>query len=130
MNLRNAHLEEAATVTTIASVIEVARLLRDRKMRHIYVVDEKEFPVGVVSITDVNAKIVAEGKAPEGLLARDIMTAPLHTVDIDAEIGRAYAEMIAHDTYSIPVLEHGLLVGVFSMGEALKLLVQQKRGGA
>jgi CBS domain-containing protein len=126
MNLREAQLQEPSTITLDTPVVEVAQILRDKKLRHLYVLDAKEFPVGIISITDINSKIVAEGKSPEGLTAEDIMTAPLHMIEIDNDLSKAYYEMIRHNTVAIPIVDNGLLVGVLSMNDALKLMVKRK----
>jgi CBS domain-containing protein len=126
MNLREAQLQEPSTTSLDASIVDVAKILRDKKLRHIYVLDEKEFPIGIISITDINSKIVAEGKSPEGLTAQDIMTSPLHMMEIDNDLSKAYYEMIKHNTVAIPIVDNGLLVGVLSMNDALKLMVKRK----
>lgn len=125
MTLREAQLETAATIPSTASAIDVAKLLRDQKRRHVYVL-ENDFPVGIISITDINAKIVAEGRSPEGLTAADVMTAPLHMVEIDNDVSKAYYEMIAHNTIAMPIVDNGVLVGVLSMNEALRAMVRRK----
>jgi isocitrate dehydrogenase len=127
MILREAHLEKAYALPADSSIRDTAQFLRDNRLRHVYVIDERDFPIGIVSITDINARVVAEGKSPEGLCARDIMTAPLHMMDVDHEPAKAYAEMLAHDTYTLPITDHGLLIGVLSMKEVLRIIVMQKR---
>jgi signal-transduction protein with cAMP-binding, CBS, and nucleotidyltransferase domain len=127
MNLRQANLEQARSLSVDSSLITVAKFLRDNKLRHVYLIDEKEFPVGIVSITDINNKVVAEGKDPKMLKAEAVMTTPVHMMDIDHEPSKAYAEMLAHDTYTLPITDNGLLVGVLSMKEILNILVAQKR---
>jgi CBS domain-containing protein len=127
MKIRNAHLESAHTVATSTSIVDVARVLRDKKLRHVFVLDAKEFPIGVVSISDINGKVVAEGKSPASLSAGEIMSSPLHMMEIDNEVSKAYFEMIGHGSLSVPIVDNGLLVGVLSMNEALKHMVKEQR---
>jgi CBS domain-containing protein len=127
MNIRDARLEEAHTLPSDTPLVDAAKLLRDKKLRHVYILDEKEFPIGIVSITDISGKVVAEGKSPEGMVARDIMTTPLHMMDADNELSKAYMEMVNHATITLPIVDNGLLIGVLSMGEALKALAGVKR---
>jgi CBS domain-containing protein len=127
MHIRDTKLLSAQTIPSTMTAIDVAKRMRDDKLRQLYVLDEHEFPVGVISLTDINSRIVAAGRNPDGLHARDIMTTPLHMVEIDNDVGKAYNEMLAHDTLAIPVTDNGLLVGVLSMSEALRALVDEKR---
>lgn len=129
MNLRTARLQPARTVPNDLPLITVAKVLRDERLRHVYVLDKKEFPVGVLSAVDIVNKVVAEGKDPKSLRAKDVMTTPLHMVEIDNEVGKAYAEILHHGTGSVPVMDNGILVGVLSMGEAMRLVIGEKRGG-
>ena len=127
MNLRSLHLEQAHTIAANLPVMDIAKLLRDQNLRQIYVVDEKGFPVGIVSATDIISRVVAEGKDVKMVIASDIMSTPLHMIEIDNDIGKAYQEMLSHSTLSLPIVDNGLLVGVLSMTEALKGIVAEKR---
>lgn len=118
-------LERAHTVAPSATVIEIAKLLRDNKMRHVHVVGTKG-PQGIVSITDINAKVVAEGKDPKKLTAKDIMTTPVHTVKHDEDARCAYYKMVEHGMLSLPVVEKNKVVGVLSINEAMKEMMRQK----
>ena len=61
------------------SVVEVAKKLRGTTIRQIFVVDEKTYPVGLISTTDINNRVVAEGKDPKKMKAKEIMS---KTIDI------------------------------------------------
>jgi len=130
MNLRKARLEDACVIKQTEQLLAAAMLLSEKKLRHVYVLDDSEFPVGVLSLSDINTRVVAKGKGPQDLLVSDVMTTPLHMVDIDQPVGDAYREILAHGTLSVPVVDNGILVGVLSMGEALRLLAEERHANA
>ncbi len=106
------------------SVVDVAKKLREHVIRYIYVVDSDDKPVGVISITDINNRIVAEGKNPASLKARDIMTSKIHSFEEIEDIKKAYGACIKNEIASCPVTSHGKLIGLVSVHELLRKLTQ------
>lgn len=99
------------------SVLDVSRILRDTRARHLIVTDSKKKPVGIISTVDINNRVVAEGKNASNLTAKDIMTKPIETVDVSASCEEAYQKMVEKGTYSIPVTEKGQLIGSLSFNK-------------
>lgn len=99
------------------SVIDVSRILRDTRARHLIVINSKKNPVGIISTVDINNRVVSEGKNASNLKAKEIMTQPIETVDISSTCEEAYQKMILKGTYSIPVTEKGILIGSLSFNK-------------
>ncbi len=93
------------------SIVEVSRILRDTKTRHLVVVDNEQKPVGIISTVDINNRVVSEKKDTETTKAKDIMTKPISTVELTETYEVAYQRMVEKSTYSIPVVENGKLIG-------------------
>lgn len=116
------------TVKVTDSVVEVAKKLRDKQIRHLYVVGENENAVGVISVTDISAKIVAEGKDPKNIVAKDIMNAPVEHVDINQEVEFAMKIMMKYSTYSCLVTDKGKIKGLADYKSVLKKIDKKLRG--
>ena len=96
-----------------STVLEIAKLLRDGKKHHVFVLDFSDKPVGIVSTVDITTRVVAENKNPSTLKASDIMTRNVKVAQIDESYAKAYALMIDLGTYSIPIVDKdGKLIGV------------------
>ncbi len=104
-------IHEVVACKPETSIIEVAKILRDKRVRHIYVTDDDDRPIGVLSALDINNKLVAEGKDAADVTASDVMNHPVDTVDIKQECEFAMKIMIERRTYSAPVVEDGRLKG-------------------
>ncbi|MEK6889194.1 MAG: CBS domain-containing protein [Nanoarchaeota archaeon] len=126
MKIAGVKLGDFVTAKEGESVMLLARKMKKKGLRHVYIVDSKGLPRGVVSLVDFNNKIVAEGKCSGDFKARDIMNSPVWCVDAEEDIGKAYSEMIKLGRYILPVTKKGKLLGILSMGEALKAVVMEK----
>lgn len=102
------------------SVVEVAKKLRGHLIRYIYVVDKNDTPVGVISTTDINNRVVAEGKNPTSLKAKEIMTKPIHSFEETDDVNKAYKACVKNEIATCPVTSKGKLVGLVSVHELLR----------
>src|SRR3989338_89250 len=110
-------LQDVVFCNDDACVLDVSRILRDTRTRHLIVVNEKNNPVGIISTVDINNRVVAEEKNSSTLKARDIMTKPIETVEVSSTCEEAYQKMVSKGTYSIPVTENGSLIGSLSFSK-------------
>lgn len=110
------------------TVVEVARILRDNKQRRVIVVDENEAPIGIISTTDINNKVVAENKYASKLKAKDIMTSPIYlTCDISDNLNDIFKKMVEHESLFCPVIKDKKLYGVLTYGELMKRIHEKLR---
>ena len=112
--IQREHLGKGVTCREDVSVLDVARLLRDSKKHHVFVLDFSDRPVGIVSTMDMNNKVVAELLDPSKLRARDIMTKDVKVARLEESYALAYSLMMDLGTYSVPgVDKDGKFLGVF-----------------
>ena len=103
------------------NIVEVARILRDRRQRRIIVVNENNEPIGIISTTDINNRVVAENKNANNLKAKDVMTKPIYLVcDVNENLSDIFEKMIERESFFCPVTKEGRLYGVLTYGELIK----------
>lgn len=118
MKVKNCTLIRALTCKKDDTVVEAAKTLKQNKQRRIIVVDDNESPVGIISTTDMNNRVVAEAKNMDGLKAEDIMTSPLYLVcDYEEGLGDIYEKMLKHKSYFVQVTKEGKIYGILTYGE-------------
>lgn len=128
--------KDVVTVEARTSFKEVARLLAERRISAVPVVDNAGWPLGLVSETDLVRK--AEFRAPgpaswfarrrrsarakaAGRTAEDVMSAPAVTIGPDASVPSAARAMAGHDiTRLVVVDEGGLVVGIVTRSDLLR----------
>lgn len=122
MKIKDCVLIEAFKCNEDESVVDVAKKLRKISLRHIFVVDKKDYPVGVISVIDMNNRIVAEGKNPKELKAKNIMSKPVIGLDIEEDVEKAYEAMKGKGYVMSPVVKDKKMMGIVSIHQIIKNL--------
>ena len=120
--VKEVNLEKPVVCKMSDKAIEVAKLIKNEKARHVLVVDEKGFPKGIISTVDINNRIVAEGKDPSEATAEQIMTSPIMVKNAEDDLGEVYRTMMKQNIYSMPIVEAGKLKGLLTFNKALEEL--------
>ena len=130
MQVKNCTLIKPLYCKKETNVVEVAKILRDNKQRRIIVVDENDYPIGIISTTDINNRFVAENKNSLKSAAKDIMTSPIYlTCDINNDLNEVFKKMVEHQSFFCPVIKDNKLYGVLTYGELIKRVHHQFKNG-
>jgi CBS domain-containing protein len=98
-------------------VAVLARLLSARRISGVPVVDERGFPVGVVSKSD----LVEVFRTRRDLVVGDIMMSVAFTLREDASIAQAAALMAVEDVHRVPIVAaDGTVVGIVAALDILR----------
>jgi acetoin utilization protein AcuB len=120
MQLREHMSQPAIVVTPTTPVATAMKILRDRHIRRLAVIDDGAL-VGIVSERDLlrampsPATSLSVWEIPElleRLLVRDVMTRDVIVVEPDAPIQQAARLMVEHKIGGLPVVEHGQVIGM------------------
>lgn len=104
------------TATAEASVLDVARLMRDHHVGSVVIVDSAGQPVAMLTDRDLTLRILAEGTDPAAA-AFGHASRPLICGDPDMELNEAAALMVQHLVRRLPVVSEGRLVGIVSLDD-------------
>jgi len=111
------------------SIQEVAALIRDNQVRHVYVT-EKDKLVGILGGIDINNKIIAEGKTYKDLKVKDIMN-DVKFVKEDQKPEYAFAIMRNFNTFICPVVDKDeRLLGYYKFAEVCDEIHDRLEGEA
>lgn len=105
---------EAVLVNPADPVVVTAKLMRDKNVSSVLVVDDAGALVGILTERDLAHKIVAEGAACDGLTVADLMTANPVTADPLDRVWEGARKMSEHRIRHLPVTRQGRPVGVVS----------------
>ena len=112
------------TLDRDASLAEAARLMRDRGIGDVIVV-EGDDAEGIVTDRDIVIRGVAEGADPNSTRLGQVVSGDLTSVAPDDPVERALELMSEKAVRRLPVLEGGKPVGVVSLGD---LAIQRDAG--
>jgi len=114
-------MSEAVTVTPDTDVRTAARLMIEKGLNHLPVVDGSGKLVGIITSWDV-AKAVASGKTGR---VEEIMTRNVVTTHPNEAVEVAARKMETHDISALPVVdENGKVLGIVTSEDLSKLLAK------
>ncbi len=118
--------QKANTIISVRStdtVEKVLILMRDHRVRAILVVDDGNL-VGIVSQGDCAIKVLLPHSNPKQVPVSKIMTAKPLTVTPSNSLEECMAIMVHKHIRHLPVLDKTKLVGVISVGDLVKNIIE------
>ena len=126
MNVAEVMTRNVTYVTEDAPLVDVARTMREDHVGDVVVTRQGEpgnRPIGILTDRDIVIQVVAEDAPLDSLVAGDAMSRELVTVQDNASLAEAAAQMGQHGIRRLPVTDQdGLLIGLLSMDDVLAQL--------
>jgi len=113
------------TVSPGTTLSQISRQLSTRRIGAVLVVDRLDQVVGIVSERDIVHALAIHGTAAHELAAAQIMTRDVTTCDPDDEIERVMEMMTRGRFRHLPVVRSGELLGLVSIGDVVKLRIEE-----
>ena len=133
MLVQNWMTSEVVSVTPDTSLLKLGKLMRDRKVRRLPVVDDNEHVVGIISDRDVRDASPSKATTLDmyemhsllaNIRARDIMTKNPVTISPIDTVEKAAMILLDRKISGLPVVEEsGRLVGIISERDVFRALV-------
>ena len=114
------------TIGSAAPVIEALRQMAEREIGALPVVDGEKL-VGMLSERDYARKVILQGKSSRDTPVREIMTTRVVCVGPANTVDDCMALMTERRIRHLPVLEHGKLAGMLSIGDLVKDVISEQR---
>jgi len=114
---------KGADVITIwpgASLQSAVERMASRNIGALVVVDDNGKIVGMVSERDVVLALAASAERAPGQSVTDVMSRRLLTCGPDDSLADLMAVMTEHRVRHLPVVDHGQLLGLVSIGDLVK----------
>jgi len=114
------------SISPNASVYDAIRLMADKKIGALVVIEDSK-PVGIVSETDYMRKVILKGRTSQGTSVKAIMTSRVLYVHPEQEIDECMVLMTERRTRHLPVMDEGKLIGLISIGDVVKSIIEEQR---
>lgn len=112
---------EAAKVPLDATVAQAVRLMLDRHVGAVAVVDADRKVAGIFTERDVLIKLALSGRDLETTPVRDVMTTPVELATSATSPGEALTTMVDRHFRHLPIVDYdGRLLGMLSIRDVLQ----------
>lgn len=88
---------------------------------------ERGMLVGIVTERDYTRNVVLKGKSSPRTLVRDIMSTQVACVEPDDTVEECMALMTGKRVRHLPVMKDGSVVGIVSIGDLVKSIIDEQR---
>lgn len=107
-------------------VLEAVQLMSDHHIGAVLVMRGSEL-VGILSERDYARKVILKGRSSADTPAWDIMSSPVVTVTADDSVNTCMRVMTERRFRHLPVVEQGEVVGVLSIGDLVKSVIEEQQ---
>lgn len=109
-----------------ATVFDAVKLMSERRVGALLVMDGERL-VGIVSERDYARKVILEGRSSRDTPVRDVMTTRVLCVTPQRTVQECMALMTSKRARHLPVLDHKRVVGVVSIGDLVKAIIEEQQ---
>ncbi|GAA5167914.1 CBS domain-containing protein [Viridibacterium curvum] len=117
---------EILGVTPATTVFEALELMAKADISAVLVL-ESERLVGIFTERDYARKVALRGKSSRDLKIGDVMTQNLLTISPSQNVDDIMSIMTENRFRHLPVVERGKLVGIVTIGDAVKAVMEEQR---
>jgi CBS domain-containing protein len=109
-------------VSTDTLVYDAMALMAEKKIGALLVIDEARL-VGIMSERDYARKVTLKGRSSRTTQVSEIMSSPVIHVTSKETVGEVMSLMTDHRIRHMPVVDQGSVVGVLSIGDIVKWII-------
>lgn len=116
---------EVFTIEPAATVAAAVRMLAQRRVGALVVTGADRHIVGIISERDIVRVLDENGPAVLGAHVSEVMTRRVISCERHETIAEIMERMTSGKFRHVPVVEHGRLAGIVSIGDVVKVRVRQ-----
>ena len=109
-----------------ATVFEAIKIMADYRVGALLVMDGKELQ-GIISERDYRNKVILQGKTSKETPVHEIMTRDIKTVAPNTSVEECMNVMTDYRIRHLPVKEQDQVVGVISIGDTVKTIIDKQK---
>ena len=117
---------QVTTVGPTASIAEVAEVLATHRIGAALVMDRADQLLGIISERDIVRSLAANGGHTLEMTAGQLMTRALQIATPDTTVEEAMHMMTEGRFRHLPVIDHGRVAGLISIGDVVKARIMQQ----
>jgi CBS domain-containing protein len=117
---------KVTTVDPSITIADVTTILTEQRIGAVLVIDDETHLLGIVSERDIVRCLASSGACGLEMTAGQLMTKAMQFAHPGTTEAEAMAMMTEGRFRHLPVVDHGDLVGLVSIGDVVKSLITQR----
>ena len=117
--------DDVLTVSGDTTVLEAIGVMSEANIGAI-IIQDSEDPDGIFTERDYLRKIALEGRSSADTAVSEVMSSPLFTIDANEPPTLGMEMMTDYRCRHLVVTDEGAMVGIVSLGDLVKHLLQEK----
>lgn len=117
---------EIYSIRPDAPVLDAIRQMAERGVGALLVMQGEQL-AGIISERDYARKVILKGRSSAETRVVEVMTEDLHTVAPDRTVHGCMKVMTDHRIRHLPVVENGAVLGVVSIGDLVKAVIEDQQ---
>jgi CBS domain-containing protein len=109
------------TVLQEDSVKHIAKLMEKQNIGSIVVINNLGEPIGLITERDLATRVVANNLLPSEVKAIEVMSSPIRTIHLSADIKDAAKRMQKFGIRRVVVMDKGEMVGILSSRDIIEV---------
>ncbi len=117
---------EVWAVSYDTSMYDALRLMHEKGIGAVVVLDEEGGVAGIISERDYARKVILKGRSSKETFPGDIMVKDLYVVFPSTTVDECISLMTEKRFRHLPVFDKGKLVGLVSIGDVVKAIIKEQ----
>ena len=117
---------EIISITEEASVLDAIRMMADRSIGSLLVMDGGTLR-GIVTERDYARKVIIKGRSSQSTQVREIMTTEVYTANTNQTVNDCMTVMTEKRIRHLPVVENDEVLGLISIGDLVQAIIADQQ---
>lgn len=122
LNNKGAEVWSVAPEDTVFMALEI---MAEKNVGALPVMEDDHL-VGIFSERDYARKVILMGRSSKSTTVKELMTTRVYHVKPQRSVQDCMKLMTSHHVRHLPVMEHGRLVGIVTIGDVVKSLISEQ----
>jgi CBS domain-containing protein len=115
------------SISPDASVFDAIKLMADKAIGSLVVMNEDGKLAGIVTERDYARKVIIRGRSSRETPVAKIMTSDVFTTTTDHRVDKCMEMMTEHKIRHLPVVEDGAVVAMISIGDLVQAIIADQQ---
>lgn len=126
-HLLDVKVRHIISISPDASVFDAIKLMADKSIGSLVVMDADEKLLGIVTERDYARKVIIKGRSSRETRVEEIMTQQVMTAACDHRVDQCMELMTEKKIRHLPVIEDDQVIGMISIGDLVQAIIADQK---